>query len=203
MLAALRRDRFGPISGVLCGLQILLRRSRHRQDTVGKAPRCTSTARGAPPPISLCAVRSHASPGRTRGLRPHCLVAGDVRGQPDSVLYGAETLVVTHLHRDWACPATSAPGLRLPCHICTGTALTPATSAPGLGLARPCLPCLHSTEARRRSSLQPSSWSPPAQATALPVAMPASAGSGTYYPEGGRAMRGLPMARAQPNAQCG
>jgi hypothetical protein len=28
-----------------------------------------------------------------------------------------------HLHRDWAHP----------CHICTGTGLTPATSAPGLG----------------------------------------------------------------------
>ncbi len=45
-----------------------------------------------------------------------------------------------HLHRDWA----------RPCHICTGTGLTPATSAPGLGSplphlhrdwARPCHSC--------------------------------------------------------------
>jgi E3 ubiquitin-protein ligase UBR3 len=35
------------------------------------------------------------------------------------------------LHRDWAHP----------CHICTGTALTPATSAPGLGSANPAHIC--------------------------------------------------------------
>ncbi len=49
-----------------------------------------------------------------------------------------------HLRRDWAAPATSAPGLGCPlphlrqdlvapCHICAGTWLPPGTSAPGLG----------------------------------------------------------------------
>jgi hypothetical protein len=54
-----------------------------------------------------------------------------------------------HLHRDWAHPATSAPGLGPPCHICTGTGPTlphlhrdwahPATSAPYR--PRPCHIC--------------------------------------------------------------
>ena len=157
MLSALRRDRFGPISGVLCGLQILLRRSRHRQDTVGKAPRGTSTARGAPPPISLCAVRSHASP------RPHCLVAGDVRGQPGSVLHGAEALVVPHLYRDWARPATSAPGLRSPLpHLHRDWGL------PGHAFTarrRVVVPLCSRRRGRRRRRLRPCPWPcPPAQA---------------------------------------
>jgi hypothetical protein len=53
------------------------------------------------------------------------------------------------LLRPWARPATSAPGLGAPCHICAGTGRTlphlrrdwarPATSAPGLGA--PCHNC--------------------------------------------------------------
>jgi hypothetical protein len=45
-----------------------------------------------------------------------------------------------HLHRDWAHP----------CHICTGTGLTPATSAPGLGALQA---KLQQTEADRSDRL--------------------------------------------------
>ena len=85
-------------------------------------------------------------------------------------------LVAVTSRRDWAHPATSAPGINglAPAQICTGNGLTPptsapelgsplTTSAPGLGAPLPASPrcCAAQPSYRRRAHRRASGVSPP------------------------------------------
>ena len=132
----------------------------------GQTRACAHTARRA-------AARRRALPASVRvrargGLTPAPHLCPDCTAQPRRIGAGTgdcscnictrtgpsqgRCSPLPHLHRDWVHP----------CHICTGTGLTPATSAPGLGFPPSCIhvraalrppllsprACLHITPAR-------------------------------------------------------
>ncbi len=93
------------------------------------------------PPLNAGWPSCRDSPERSRMQRTHTRVTHSPR-----------CVSVPHLHRDWAHP----------CHICTGTGLTPATSAPGLRSPLPHLrqDCAHPCHICARTALTPATSAP-------------------------------------------